>query len=171
MKSALVSDPKVTVIFRMKRVVVPAALPGRGCSIHHTQSAGAMVSTLIGLAVLWIVLSDSRIQTWLLLMEHTSMRSLKKDVAGCNFIAPFGLLADTVRSSSDSPDDADEEEVPEEAPKESSDSGVDILGVALTGLDGELTISVGGRICCNLRGRILRSSNHGKRLHSRAEGR
>ena len=154
-------------------MVVPAAFPGSGCSMHHTLSAGIIVSTFIGLAVLRKD-SFSRRQTSLLLIEQMSIRSLKKDAAGGKFGLPFGLLLDRVRSSSDSIDDDDEDEAGDDAPKESSDSGEDNRGVALIVLEGEPVISVGGRICCILGGGMLRSSSsesHGKRLHSRAEGR
>jgi hypothetical protein len=145
--------------------------------MHHTRSAGLIVSTFIGLAVLGND-SFSRRQTSLLLIEQISIGSLKKAAVGGNFGLPFGLRPDRVRSSSDSTeegdDDDDDEEPREDTPKESSDSGDDNRGVALIVLEGEPVISVGGRICCILGGGMLRSSSsesHGKRLHSRAEGR
>ena len=50
--SDLVLDPTTVVVLCRKREVLPAALPARGCNMHHTLSAGRIVSTFIGLAVL-----------------------------------------------------------------------------------------------------------------------
>lgn len=153
-------------------MLVPAAFPGSGWRIHHTRSAGIIVSMFIGLGDLSKD-SFSRRQTSLRVTEQISIRSLKKDAAEGNFGLPFALLPDTVCSSSESTDDDDEDEAGKDSPKESFDSG-DNRGVALIVCKHEPVISVGGRICCILGGGILRSSSsesHGNRLHSRAEGR
>ena len=93
------------VVFFRKSVVVPAEFPGSGCSMHHTRSAGTIVSTFMGLAILRKD-SFSRRQTLLVLIEQMSIRSPKKDTTRGN----LGVLPDTVRSSSDSREDDKEEE-------------------------------------------------------------
>ena len=114
--------------------------------MHHTFSDGFIVSILIGLAVRLIVESASSTMTWLLAIEQTSMRSLKKEGEG-------GILgAEMVRSSSlsDVAGDEDGGDALDVDPNESSESGDERRGVALTVREGEAMISVGGRICWTL---------------------
>ena len=138
-----VSEPTVVVGFVRKRVVLPTAFPGRGNRIHHTLLEGFIVSMLIALAALLMVDSASGIHGSSLLMEHMSMRSLKKDGGGGN------LGAEMVRSSSLSEDD-DGGDALDVDPNESSESGDGRRGVALIVREGEAMISVGGRICWTL---------------------
>ena len=150
-----VSEPTVVVALVRKRVVLPTTFPGRGCKMHHTLSAGFIVSILMGLSALLIVLSSSRMQTSLPFTEQISMRSLKKDGEGGN------LGAEMVRSSSLSEDVDDEEgrDPLDVDPKESSESDDGRRGVARTVREGEAMISVGGRICCILLGAISSSKS------------
>jgi hypothetical protein len=130
--------------FRKKSVVVPAVFPGRGVRIHHTLSAGIMVSTFMGLAVRMNV--GSRIHV-VLRMEQISIRSLKKEGMTV-FEGVFRIVAGGSSSLSEDEDGGDEEEEEEEEePKESSESGEVIRGVARIVLEGDPGISVGGRIC------------------------
>ena len=123
-----VSEPTVVVGLVRKRVVLPTTFPGRGYRMHHTFSDGFIVSILIGLAVRLIVESASSTMTWLLAIEQTSMRSLKKEGDG-------GILgAEMVRSSSlsDVAGDEDGGDALDVDPNESSESGDGRRGVALT---------------------------------------
>ena len=119
--------------------------------MHHTLSAGFIVSIIMGLAALL----TSSTQTSLLLIEQRSMRSLTKDGEGGNF-GP-----EMVRSSSLWEDVAEDDEGGDALdvdPKESSESGEGRRGVALMVREGGAIISVRGRICWTLVETILSST-------------